>query len=223
MDGFHLQRPAMNNRLCRSSFLLMLLFLVACSTSQAWGPGVVAPDEPIQTSSDRADWKLHGANVEALAEFSLRARVLSAHSYRSGKEAEYSPRDLALGWGRMSDSAVLDQLDITQGNRWYFYRWGPPGPPIPVNEIVRSSANMHIIPANDAVATLLDNVRAGQIVILRGALVEIKDQRGNWHWRSSLTRNDSGNGACELFWVDYLEAEDAPVTGTDPEGDKANP
>jgi hypothetical protein len=26
-----------------------------------------------------------------------------------------------------------------------------------------------------------------------------------WRWRSSLTREDVGNGACELVWVERIE------------------
>src|SRR5690606_33186887 len=113
--------------------------------------------------------------------------------------ARYAPIDLALGWGRMAEDAVLDQLEIRQGGRWYRYRWRE-RPPIPPEEIVRSSANMHLIPADEAVAAALRRVEAGQRVRLDGWLVEVASQDG-WRWRSSLTREDSGAGACELVYV----------------------
>ena len=64
---------------------------------------------------------------------------------RFDREADYAPTDLALGWGRMTEDAVVARLDIRQSGRWYRYRWQG-DPPIPLAEIVRSSANMHMVP-----------------------------------------------------------------------------
>ena len=64
---------------------------------------------------------------------------------------------------------------------------------------------MHLIPADDTVARDLARVREGQIVDLRGRLVEARRVDG-WRWRSSLTREDSGAGACELVFVDSISA-----------------
>ena len=62
---------------------------------------------------------------------------------------------------------------------------------------------MHIVPSNDYVKHLLTKVRAGQIVHIKGQLIEAKKSNG-WHWRSSLSREDTGNGACELMYVTEL-------------------
>ena len=105
----------------------------------------------------------------------------------------------------MADDTVLAQLDISQGGRWYRYRWREQ-PPIPADEIVRSSANMHIVPANDAVAAALGRIEAGQHVRIDGWLVRIDADDGRWHWRSSLSREDSGDGACELVYACAITA-----------------
>jgi hypothetical protein len=137
--------------------------------------------------------------LQPLAGFSVDARVLSREDYSLGREADLSPTDLALGWGRMRDDAVLSQLSIDQSNRWYHYRWQG-APPIPVDEIVRSSANLHMIPSSDVVAKELARVRKGDRVRIEGWLVEA-DAPDGWRWRSSLTREDSGSGACEVVYV----------------------
>lgn len=162
--------------------------------------GKLAPRDPVQV--ERADLKpftAMGYQITPAAEFSLEARVLSTENYYLGHEADLSPVDFALGWGPMSDSAVLDRLEISQGGRFYFYRW-PSLPPIPPTEIVEHSANMHMIPANDDIRKRLKAVNKGQIVRLSGYLVRVQAKDG-WHWNSSMTRSDSGEGACELVWV----------------------
>jgi len=167
------------------------------------GEGVIAPDDPVQADlADAPSFSVGDYRIDPVARFSLEARILSAERYRLGREAELSPVDLALGWGPMSDSAVLDRLRISQGNRFYHYRWEDE-PPIPVRDIVEHSANMHMIPADGEVAKRLANARAGQIVRLSGYLVRVEAPDG-WRWNSSLTRGDSGNGACELVWVEDL-------------------
>jgi len=54
----------------------------------------------------------------------------------------------------MSDERVLDDLKIWQSNRWYRDKWKE-YPPIPLDDIIRSSSNMHIIPANEQIAQQL--------------------------------------------------------------------
>ncbi len=165
--------------------------------------GVLAPDDPVQTGFDQpqASIAFKGATLRPLAVFSLTARVLSRDDYHFDAESKLSPTDLALGWGRMSDSAVLHNIDVSQGGR--FYRWQVEVFPIPRREIETHSANMHMIPANPLVARELKRVREGDLVTLSGFLVEADKPDGR-RWRSSLTRSDTGDGACELIWVQDL-------------------
>lgn len=167
------------------------------------GPGQIAPGEPIQSrASPSAAIHLDDYTLEPLANFEIEARVLRTENYRLGREAELSPLDFALGWGAMSDSAVIAQLNISQSGRFYYYQWQNE-PPIPAGEIAIRSANMHLIPANADIEARMKAVRVGQVVRMRGQLVEARASDG-WKWRSSLTRNDTGAGACELIRVESL-------------------
>lgn len=161
----------------------------------ASGDGAVQSPAP----GDMGAFRHADATITPLAGFSVDARVLSAKRYGSDREARYAPIDLALGWGRMRDDAVLSQLDISQSGRWYQYRWSNQAP-IPKDEIVRSSANMHMIPSNDAVGNALESLEDDDRVRIDGWLVQVEAQDG-WRWRSSLTREDQGGGACEVVYV----------------------
>src|SRR5690606_18040291 len=96
---------------------------------------------PVAPHSRASGPRLPGTLVP-LAGFRLSARVLSREDYSTGREARFSPTDLALGWGPMGEDAVLSRLRIRQSARWYHYRWSG-DPPIPRREIARNSANMH--------------------------------------------------------------------------------
>jgi hypothetical protein len=164
-------------------------------------PGAVAPENPIQTQTLVKPFAFPGGRytIKPLADFSIRARVLSREDYYMGHEADLSPIDLAFGWGPMSDTAVIKQFTISQGGRFYFWRYEGT-PPIPHQDIISHSANMHLIPANKRIRKKLKTVRRGQVVSLKGHLVAVNATDG-FSWTSSLTRDDTGAGACEVIWV----------------------
>jgi hypothetical protein len=57
-----------------------------------------------------------------------------------------------------------------------------------------------MIPADAQIEKTLKSIRPGQIVKLSGDLVQVNADDG-WHWKSSLTREDTGAGACEVIYV----------------------
>jgi hypothetical protein len=162
------------------------------------GDGVIASQQPIQISTNDREIILNNYKITPLESFQIEARVLAAEHYSLGREADLSPVDLALGWGKMSDEAILKDIKISQSNRFYY--WRVEEFPIPRREIETHSANMHMIPADEQIEKTLKSVRPGQIVKLSGDLVQVNASDG-WHWKSSLTREDTGNGSCELVYV----------------------
>ncbi|MEO8595172.1 MAG: hypothetical protein ABI759_17765 [Candidatus Solibacter sp.] len=166
-------------------------------------PGVLVPFEPEQEEVTPHTWQYKGASVTALATFRVKARVLLTEHYSYGTEASVSPVDLTLGWRLMSNQEVLDGLRIYRMRRAYM--WSARGSRLPasMDQIGDHSANMHMVPSTEELADRLRAVRQGDLVDIRGSLVEIRFPNGGT-WRSSLRRDDTGNGACELIWVDDL-------------------
>lgn len=162
-------------------------------------PGEIAVDDPLQFNLEeplavtRGDFQVVGQ-----AKFSAEVRVLSRERYRLGSLADVSPLDIAVGWGPMSDSAVLADLKIWQSGRFYFWRYEDE-PPIPTEEIVSHSANWHLVPANSGIWRKLSGVRVGDVVKLDGMLVNLENPSVTM--TTSLTRQDSGAGACEIIYV----------------------
>ncbi len=167
-------------------------------------PGVLVQSDPGQLPlpADCAPIKHGEFTLKPLASFSVDARVLHRRIYRYDAGAGLVPVDLALGWGVMSDESVLDRIEISQSMRCYFYRYKLP-PPVAVDEIVSHSSNMHIIPATPTIAARCKSLRSGELVRLVGDLVEATGPKIGT-WKSSLSRTDTGNGACELFYVEEI-------------------
>jgi hypothetical protein len=171
-------------------------------------PGVLIAAEPMQVDVAPNDiaFDYGKFRLKPLARFALDARVLHRKIYRYDPAAALVPVDLAVGWGRMSDQAVLDQLDISQASRFFYYEYKGQ-PPIPREEIISHATNLHLIPSSKALAAQCRSLRTGALVHLSGVLVEATGgETGTW--RSSLSRTDSGKGACELVWVEELHQLD---------------
>lgn len=182
--------------------IIILVYFFYPDTVIRFPPGITAPDQPRQTNlTSNKEWTVEEFTIQALAEYNIKARVLSRNNFSLGMESELSPFDLALGWGPMSDQSVIDYIDISQRNRWY--RWQADNLPIPSSDVSLNSANVHIIPKDKTIKEKFDKVYKGSLVELKGYLVKITKADG-WHWISSLKRDDNGGGSCELFWVEEV-------------------
>ncbi len=166
--------------------------------------GQIAPQEPAQGDLTDASPVQHGRwSLTPRATYDVTARILSREDYRFDAIADLVPEDLALGWGPMSDNTVLTHFDISQGVR--FYEWRPRDAlPVARETVISHSANTHVIPANQSVRNELAALRVGQVVHLTGDLVDAKRDDGAW-MTTSLTRLDSGAGACEVLLVESVE------------------
>jgi hypothetical protein len=199
----------------RPFYLLLVAALVGWGAYDIWPKfpvrtpaGVLAPADPVQEAFPaRPLTSVRGYELTAVADYSLTARVLGTRRYRD-RGGKLAPIDIAAGWGPMSDRGVLDHLRITQSFRFFFYEWKGT-PPLPKEEIISHAANMHIIPATPEVAHAATRLHRGQVVSFSGQLVNVRGEEG-FTWNTSLTRKDSGAGACELFYVESLVVEENP-------------
>ena len=183
--------------------------LFAPQPKASWS-GPLAPLEPVQTADNLPPvWIRDKNTITPRARYQIRAVVLSKHHYWAGStEDEIAPYDLVLGWGPMSDAAVINALKISQSGRWYNYSWKV-SPPITPGEVGSHSANTHIVAADRRVLRQIAAIKRFNVVSLRGYLVDISRSDG-WGWRTSMTRDDARGGACELFWVESVERISQP-------------
>lgn len=186
------------------AILIAGLYFIFRTNEVIQPPGILAPDKPRQSNDISAkNWGLDEYNFMPVANFSAKVRVLSISSYHNDRMSEFCPIDIAIGWGRMSDQNVVDKIDIKQQHRWYV--WRAKVFPIPRKEIEISSSNVHIIPATELISDQLDEVIRGNIIQISGKLVNINKLDEKFVWKSSTKRNDTGNGACEILWLEQIK------------------
>lgn len=197
----------------------LVVVLLAASVWGAWNwwtherevsvpPGVVAPAEPVQMMLDPPPQFAARDHVfVARATYAITARVLRKESYHVDGGADLAPLDLGLGWGAMSDTAVVRQLEFSQMGRFFY--WRPRDAttfPLSPQDTNVHAAQVHAIPADAAVERRLRTLRPGHVVTLRGYLVDIRGPHG-FAWNTSLRRDDSGDGACEIMWIREVTVE----------------
>ena len=168
------------------------------------GTGIVAPDAPLQEETDAAPFSHSGFLVTPTASFSATTRVLHARDYRHEVDGELVPVDLAVAWGPLSEAGPAQALWVHQGERYYSWRTDADFP-LDTRTVAHSSANMHMIPADDAIADVLLSVDRGDVITFSGWLVDVDGAQRTWH--SSLSREDSGSYACEVVYVSALQID----------------
>lgn len=170
--------------------------------------GILVEAEPTQRDLEPAlRFDALGHSFFARARYDITARVLRKEIYRLDGGASLAPVDLGVGWGAMSDTRVIDQLEFSQMGRFFYWRPRHAGGfPVPTQVLVTHAAQMHLVPASPALERRLKKLRPGQLVTIGGYLVDVRGPDG-FAWNTSLTRNDTGNGACEIVWVESLSVD----------------
>lgn len=140
-------------------------------------------------------------SVQVLKAFHGEFRILGLKFYQDDEQAKFSPVDLAVSSGIFTDPRIAAQITISQYNR--YLKWSIPYLPIPAKQAMELVSNIHIIPGSPEIAKQIKALQRGDLVHLQGELVEIKDK--DLVWRSSLSRDDVGDGACEVFRVNRIQ------------------
>ncbi|MFA4919423.1 MAG: hypothetical protein WC581_09240 [Thermodesulfovibrionales bacterium] len=193
--------------------ILLILFIVFASgcngpelTTVEYGE-IDASQDPVQTPYEQDETftitvKDGRFSIKPLAEYKISAVVAGKESYSYGWSGKVAPVDLALAWGKIAESENTKYVSFSQSDRWYFFTYKPEGP-FDASYISRHSANNHIIPATENVLKAVKSVKEREKIIFEGFLVNLTGtvEGQKVSWGTSLTRNDSGDSSCELFYV----------------------
>ncbi len=197
----------------KALFVLLLAWLAGCGPApegRVFEGEINVKLKPEQTPAEgakRVIVKSHGFTwmLEPKAAYLADGIVLSKKNYGSDWNAMLSPCDLALAWGKMVATGLHQQCRWSQSGRWYYWRYDRDFP-FDNTFIAKWSANTHIIPASDNLKAALRKVAKGDTVRLEGYLVYVSgsDGKQTYTWNSSLSRDDQGNGSCEVLYLTAL-------------------
>lgn len=207
----------------RSRYLTMIILLLLLCMSGGCGTitgttsrkAVAGIPDPVQSeASGGTSFELDGFNVVVDYKYSydISALVVGTHNYSdSDLSGKLAPKDLALAWGSVAE--YNDRIDFhwSQSNRWYYWKTNTYDEINVVggsDGVIQHSANNHLIPADDTIRDAVKQIDAGDYVRLKGYLVNIsasKPDGTNFWWNSSTSRDDTGDGSCEVIYVTSVE------------------
>lgn len=168
--------------------------------------------DPIQIPTKGKAFKIiDNSNFEInfVATYKISGRVVDVQNYFGyNAQNKLSPRDIGLSWGSLANEENNKKIKWTSlGNRylsWYSSdgRWvNQMGGQ---NKISEHVSNNHLIPSDKKVKKLINSIKVGDYVRIEGYLVNVfsKNSKGAYfEWKSSTSRTDTGDGACEVIYV----------------------
>ena len=192
----------------RSVVIFGAALLASCAPS--YDEVLPAPEQGV-VESDGAALDVAGRQ-HRVASFRARVLVLKRKDYERDlirdPMSEFAPHDMVMAWGRAGLLAGREGVSLAQGRRRYGWRAGPEAWGKPdVRSFGENTANWHLIPADAQVAKQIERVDRGDLVSITGDLVTLELNNGALA-RSSTSRVDSGDGACEIIRVTSLEILD---------------
>jgi len=144
--------------------------------------------------------------LEPLAVYKVAGKVLAKKKYGSTWSAKLAPYDLAIGWGELVREDLKEHISYNQWGRFYFYKyeWSSP---FKDAYIISHSSNNHIIPASENLKKLLFHLKKDDLIELEGYLVNVTGnvKSKSVTWKTSLIRDDTGSGSCEIFYVNKIK------------------
>ncbi|MBR5772720.1 MAG: hypothetical protein IKY00_05845 [Clostridia bacterium] len=168
-------------------------------------------DEPVQVAATGGtEKKIGDYNIKITYKYSyeLCGLAVSTKKYPgTGIANKLAPKDVAMAWGDVARNNDKINFHWSQSGRWYMWQadsYEEIAPVGGVDGVNTHSANNHLIAADDSVADDISRISAGDYVIITGYLVDIYAENSSgstYTWNSSTSRNDTGDGACEVIYV----------------------
>lgn len=171
-------------------------------------------EDPIQITTKKKPFSLERGRykftIKPLAAYEIHAQVKSRRTYDTDWTSLLSSIDLALAWGGLVSKIADKHIKYSQKKRWYYYNYDG-GSPYYKPYIRSHSSNHHILHANANVEKAVHSLKVKDKVRLKGYLVRV-DGKSRFNervwWKSSMTREDEGDGACEVLWVKEVQIGD---------------
>ena len=170
----------------------------------------VKESEPIQEGTDQRPFTVtiggYTYSLTPRASYDISGLVVSQHRGDAllnlyHKADPGNIKDVCVVWGGNVINGSYRQVRFTSEEFTCYYAW---------SGVLRSPfdhekmSNNHLIPATPDVAAEIRGIHVGDQVRMRGFLVDYsvsKDGHQIFTRRTSTTRKDTGNGACEILYT----------------------
>jgi hypothetical protein len=194
--------------------------VAACGLVSRWpSRSEISPEvyrEPLQTETHFSafSFDLKGKRYTVTPKFAyeIRGIVVSCHDakeafdyYHEKWGDDLNVNDLCLVWGENVKNEVWRWMRFKSGSWTCYFEYGAEAGK--ARRVFREDgiSNNHLLARDADLAGRLRRLHRGDQVCIKGYLVEYSHSNGAFHRGTSVSRTDTGNGACETIFVTDLE------------------
>ncbi len=209
----------MNTLLERVAIVSLLLLIITYFTKDT----LPTPDhytntihqEPIQNKISKKPFKTEVNQEKYLLtpkyDYQLEGVVVSAHNADSLLDLRHHEewrdflniRDLCVIWGENINSGIYKKMEFKSGDWTCWYSW----PNASVRQQFRNDqlSNNHLLTDNRAIGESIMKARPGDHIRMEGMLVDYANPANSFQRGTSISRTDTGQGACETIYIEKFE------------------
>ena len=201
----------------RDHVLTGLVLASLCLFAVSWWQKGVLPthkeiepalmNSPIQSKTSRKPFQFHYRGEDYLikpkAEYEIWGLVVTHNNITGITDVMHTSdsvdlKDLCVIWGANLVEDDFRKVSYSSGDFICYFQY-PSGVYFAHNKL----SNNHLLSDRESVRELIRNARVGDQIYFKGMLVDYSPKSNpRWVRRTSLNRNDTGNGACEVVFVE---------------------
>ncbi len=210
-------RAQTNRRVWFDRLLSLLLIISVISLLVSWWAKNQLPytkeissrlqNEPIQkpsrTSPFNFEYRKRTYSIEPVADYELWGLVVTHNDITGMTDIIHDDdsvdiKDICVVWGDNLQNNDYRDVSYSSGDFTCYYQYDRP-----MDFRHEQLSNNHLLSDNKEVRERIRNIKIGDQVHLKGMLVNYSAAATpDWTRNTSTNRNDSGNGACEVIFVD---------------------
>lgn len=164
--------------------------------------------EPVQTETEKEPFSIEYRGesyyIEPQYEYELWGLVVSHNDISSWSDwyhdsDSFDTKDLCVIWGENLRSEDYREVEYESGSWTCYFTYGSD-----IDFSGDQLSNNHLITDDERIRELIQSVHVGDQIHFRGQLVNYSYADG-FTRKSSTSRTDSGNHACEVVFVEEIE------------------
>jgi hypothetical protein len=167
---------------------------------------------PIQTKTDHSPFNIEAENmvysIKPLYNYELYGMVVSYHYcgvwwdiYHHDLWKDYiNIKDLCVVWGENIETEVYKDMEFSSNSWTCNYRW--PDSQVKKRFCKTCLSNNHLLSEYQGIKRKLMNTEIGDQIYIKGYLAEYSQEASSFKRGTSITRTDTGNGACETIYIE---------------------
>lgn len=171
--------------------------------------------EPVQTKTHRDEFSVTANEqtyiIKPKFNYELQGVVVSHHNaddfgniYHHKSWQDYiNVRDICIIWGDNISSGVYKNMEFnsTTWTCWASWPDSETGRLFSMNQL----SNNHLLATNDTIKQMLMSAETGDHIRIKGVLAEYSNPGNGFKRGTSISRDDTGNGACETIYIDEFD------------------